>query len=50
MGIPLQRTPEGMKNTDKTGSEILGFVSVLKHSKNNTLNSVKKAIEQRTIF
>ena len=34
-----------MQNTDKTGSEVFGSVSILKHSKNNTLNSMKKTIE-----
>lgn len=39
-----------MKHHDKTGSEIHGFVLLEEHGGNNTGDSMKKAVEERTVF
>ena len=49
MRIPLQATPKGMKNTDKTRSKMFSLVEFAEHTKNDVANRMKKTIEQRTI-
>ena len=49
MRIPLQATPKGMKNTDKTRSKMFSLVEFAEHTKNDIANRMKKTIEQRTI-
>ena len=44
MRVPFKRTPEGMKNTNKTGSKILGFVELFKHKEDSVCGSLKKKI------
>lgn len=39
-----------MKNHDKTGSEIQGFVLLKEHGGNNAGDSMKKAVKERTVF
>lgn len=49
MRIPLKAATKGMKNTDKTGSEALGFIKFAEHAKDNVADRMKKTIEQGTI-
>ena len=35
MRIPLKTASESMKNTNKSGSKILGFVKIFKHKENS---------------
>lgn len=44
MRIPLQITPESMKNTDKTGSKIFGLVHFEKQAGYDTVNSREKTV------
>jgi hypothetical protein len=50
MRIPLEASAKGMKNTDESGSEIFGFVLLMKRAKNNTSNSGKEAVKKRTVL
>ena len=44
MRIPLKRATESMKNANKTGSKILGFVELFKHKEDSVCGSLKKKI------
>ena len=44
MRIPLKRAAESMKNANKTGSKILGFVELFKHKEDSVCGSLKKKI------
>lgn len=50
VGVPFKRTSECMKYTDKPRNKVFGLVDLVKHTENNTANSVKKAVQKRTIF
>lgn len=50
VGVPFKRSPECMKYTDKTGDKVFGLVDLVKHTENNTANSVKKAVQKRTVL
>ncbi len=50
MRIPFQVAAEGMKNTDKTGNQGLGFINVVEHAKNNTTNSRKKGVQKSPVI
>lgn len=50
MWIPLERASEGMKNTDKTGNKIFGFVQGEKEFFNDIGNSLKEAVKQVAVF
>ena len=50
MRIPLEIPAERMENHDETRSVMFGFTEVEKHTGNDTVDCVKKAIEQRTIL
>lgn len=39
-----------MKDHDKTGSEIHGFILFEKHAGNNAVNSMKKAVKERAVI
>ena len=46
VGIPFQVSAQGVKNHDKTGSGIQGFVLSEKHAGNNAVNSMKMATKE----
>lgn len=48
--IPLKAAPKGMKNANEAGSEVFGFVQLLKHKKNTIGNSSEKAVQKVAIF
>lgn len=50
VGIPFQVSAKGVKNHDKTGSKIHGFVLFEKHAGNNAVNSMKKAVKERAVI
>ena len=50
VGIPFQVSAKGVKNHDKTGSKIHGFVLFEKHAGNNAVNSKKKAVKERAVI
>ena len=50
MRIPFQRATEGMKNTDETWDKVFGFIDVMKHTEDNTADSLKKAVKERAIL
>ena len=43
--IPLKRTPEGMQDTNKTGNEMFRMIELIKHTKENRLDSMKKTVQ-----
>ena len=45
MGIPLKRTSEGVKDTNKTGDEVFRVIEFIKHTKDNRLDSMKKTVQ-----
>lgn len=50
MGIPLKGAAKGMKNTDKTGNEVFGFIQGEKEFFNNIRNRLKKTVQQVAVF
>ena len=44
MRIPLKATPKSVKNANKPGSKILGFVKFIKHKEDSICSSFKKKI------
>lgn len=49
MGIPFQVPAKGVKNHNKPRCEIHGFILFKKHTGNNAVNSVKKAVKERAV-
>lgn len=43
--IPLKRTAEGVKDTNKTGDEVFRVIELIKHTKDNRLDSMKKTVQ-----
>jgi len=43
--IPIQRSTEGMHNTDKAGSKQFRFIDFMKRTKNDATDRRKKAIK-----
>lgn len=50
VGIPFQVSAKCMKNHDKAGSEVQGFIPFEKHAGDNTVYGVKKAVEEGTVI
>ena len=48
--VPLQRASESMKNTDEAGDKVFGFIHFVEQAKDNTPDSMKKAVEKGTVF
>jgi hypothetical protein len=48
--IPLKRAPKGMKDTNKTGNKILGFVQGEKELLYDIGNGLKQAVEEEAVF
>lgn len=49
MRIPFKISAKCMKDADEARSEALGFIDIMKHTSNNTVNCRKKATEEGTI-
>lgn len=50
MRVPLEISAESMQNHNKPGSKVFGFIHLIKHTGDNAVHSVKKAVEQRVVF
>ena len=50
MGVPLKGSPKGVKNTNKTGNEVFGFIQGEKEFFHNIRNRLKQAVKQVTVF
>lgn len=50
MGIPFQRAPESMEDTDETGNKVFWFVHFMEHTENDASGCVKKAVEKGTVL
>lgn len=50
MRVPFKISAKGMENTDKTGSEVFGFIEFEEHTKDNTADSRKKAVKEIAVF
>lgn len=50
VGVPFQISAKGRKNHDKTRCEIHGLILFKKHTGNNAVNSVKKAVKERAVM
>ena len=50
MRIPFEIPAERMENHDETGSVMFGFTEFEKHTGNDTVDCVKKTVEQRAIL
>ena len=48
--IPLKITSKSMKNADESRNKVLCFINLGKHTKNYTLDSMKKTVKKRTVF
>ena len=44
MWIPFKRATEGVKHTNKTRDKVLRLIHLIKHAKDDALNSTKKAV------
>jgi hypothetical protein len=47
--VPFQVSAESMKHTDKSGSELLGFVHFVKHSQYHIAHRMDQAVEQTSV-
>lgn len=50
MRIPLEVTPECMKNHDESRSKVFGDIHFEKHSGDNTGNGMEKTVQEGAIF
>lgn len=50
MGILFQGTTKCVKNTDKARNEVFRFIYLVKHGKDNTADSLKKAVQKIATF
>ena len=50
MGIPLERSAEGMEYTDKPGHKVFAFVPFMEKSEDDTADSLKKGIKERAVI
>ena len=50
MRIPLEWASKGMKDTDKAGNKVFRFVEVMEHTQNNTADSLKETVKERTVI
>jgi len=50
MRVPLQRTAKGMQYRDEARGIVFGFVLFVKHVKYNTADSLKEAVQKRSVF
>lgn len=50
MRIPFQISAECMQDADKTGNELPGVIQIIKITGDNLVDSLKKAVQQRTVF
>ena len=45
MGIPLQGTSKGMKDTDKSGSKVFRFIYLGEHTEDDTADSREETVK-----
>ena len=50
MRIPFKWAPKGVEDADKAGNKVFGFIQLIKHTKNDTTDSKKQTVKERTIF
>lgn len=50
MGVPFQGSPECMQDTDEAGDEVFAFVQPLEELKEDTADSLEKAVKQGTVI
>ena len=50
MGVPFQISAKGMKDHDKTGSKIQGFILFKKYTGNNTVDGKEEAVKERAVL
>ena len=50
MGIPFKDPVKGVEDHDKTGSELHGFILFKKHTGNNAVYGMKKAVEEGAVI
>jgi hypothetical protein len=48
--IPFQGTSEGVKNTNEARDKVFRFVYVVKHSQDNTADSLKETVQERAVI
>lgn len=49
MGIPFQRSAEGMQDADETRDKVSFFVQFMEQSENDTADSLKKAVKKGAV-
>ena len=50
MRVPFQISAKGMQDTNKTRNELSGVIEIKEITGDNHIDSLKEAVEQRTIF
>lgn len=50
MGVPFQRSAEGMKDADETGNEVSVFIQFMEKSEDDAAYSLKKTVQQGTVI
>ena len=50
MWIPFEGSPKGMKDADKAWNKVFRFVEVMEHTQDNTADSLKETVKERTVF
>ena len=48
--IPLKASAESMKNTNESRGKVFRFIHFVKHIENGIANSMKKAVQEFTVF
>lgn len=49
VGIPFQRSAEGMQDTDETGDKVSAFIDFMEHSEDDAAYRLKKAAKQGAV-
>ena len=50
MWIPFEGSPKGMKDANKAWNKVFRFVEVMEHTQDNTADSLKETVKERTVF
>ena len=50
MGVPFQRTPESMEDTDEAWDKVFGHVDLIKHMGHDLADSLEEAIEEGAVL
>lgn len=50
MWVPLQGSPERVKDADESRNKVFGFIDVVEHPQDNTAYSQEEAVEEGAVL